>query len=87
MGYIWQTLWDIVIKICDILGKNYRIYWAKTIVGKKYGIYWVKIMGNIMGYIGLKLLNIFGKTLVYTGPLDILINNYGIYSSKATGYI
>ena len=36
-------------------------------------------MGNIMGYIGLKLLNIFGKTLGYTGPLDILIKNYGIY--------
>ena len=36
-------------------------------------------MGNIMGYIGLKLLNIFGKTLGYTGPFDILIKNYGIY--------
>ena len=33
-------------------------------------------MGNIMVYIGLKLLNIFGKILGYTGPLDILIKNY-----------
>ena len=44
-----------------------------------------------MGYIGqkllyiflekidLKLLDIFGKTMVYTSPLDILIKIYGIY--------
>ena len=36
-------------------------------------------MGNNMGYIRLKLLNIFGKTLGYTRPMDILIKNYGIY--------
>ena len=29
-------------------------------------------MGYIMGYIGLNLVNIFGQTMVYTGPLDIL---------------
>ena len=32
-----------------------------------------------MGYIGLKLLNMIGKTLEYSGPLDILIKNYVIY--------
>ena len=42
MGYIGQKLWDL-------FGKNYRIYWAKTIVkvwnlfAKKYGIYLAKL--------------------------------------------
>ena len=35
-----------------------------------------------MGYIGLKLLNIFGKTLGYTGPLDILIKIVGYTGEK-----
>ena len=45
MGYIGQTLWDT-------LGKNFGIYWAKTmgyieqklwdILGKSNGIYWPK---------------------------------------------
>ena len=30
MGYIWQILWDIFIKICDKLGKSYGIYSAIT---------------------------------------------------------
>ena len=59
------------------------------ILSKIFGIYWVNIIGNIKGYIGLKLLNIFGKTLGYNGPLDILIKtmgyiwqNCGIYRQK-----
>ena len=30
MGYIWQTLWDIFIRLCDKLGKSYGIYSAKS---------------------------------------------------------
>ena len=33
---------------------------------------WANIMGYIMGYIGLKMLDIFGTTMGYTSPLDIL---------------
>ena len=55
-GYIWQKLWDI-------FGKNYWIYWAKTIgyimgyIRQNAGIYLDKLwdildinMGNIKGY-------------------------------------
>ena len=62
MGYIWQTLWDIFIKICDKLGKSYGIYRAKNI-------------GYFMGYIQQRLWDIFGKTMGYTGPLYIFCKN------------
>ena len=48
-------------------------------IWKKYGIYWAKIIIYILGYIGLKLLDIFAKTMGYTSPMDILIKIYGIY--------
>ena len=45
--------------------KNYGIY------SKNYGIYWAKTIGSFMGYIWQRLRDIFGKTMGYTGPLDI----------------
>ena len=39
-----------------------------------------------MVYISYKLLDIFGKTMGYTGPLDILRKTKG-YISKIMGYI
>ena len=38
-----------------------------------------KIICYIMGYIGKILLDIVGKTMGYTGPLDILSKNQGMY--------
>ena len=38
-----------------------------------------------MGYIGLNLVDIFGQTMVYTGPLDILCKKG--YIGKIRGYI
>ena len=58
MGYIWQTLWDIFIKICDKLGKSYGIYRTKNI-------------GYFMGYIRQKLWDILGK--YYGKYYDILV--------------
>ena len=37
--------------------KKYGIYL------EKYGIYWAKIIIYILGYIGLKFLDIFGKPM------------------------
>ena len=48
-------------------------------IWKKHGIYWAKMIIYILGYMVLKLLDIFGKTMGYTSPLDILIEIYGIY--------
>ena len=45
MGFIGNKVWDI-------LGKNYGIYWAKTI-------------GYIIGYIRQNLWDILGKTKRY----------------------
>ena len=65
MGYIWQTLWDI-------FGKNYEIYWAKTI-------------GYLVGYIGPKVWDILGKNYgiyygIYWFQIDgYILQNYGIY--------
>ena len=47
MGYIRQ-------KLCDIFGKNYGIYWAKT-------------MGYVMRYIGQKVRVTLGRTMGYIG--------------------
>ena len=71
MGYIGQKLWDIFgIYMANTIGyiglRLLVILW--DIFGNNYGIYWAKIMG----YIGLQLWDIFGKTMGYTGPLDIL---------------
>ena len=79
MGYIWQTLWDIFIKICNKLGKSYGIYWAKTIgyfmryIRQKLG----DILGKIAGYIGKKLGNILWV---------MVVKSHGIYL-KNKGYI
>ena len=50
-------------------------------------IYWAKIIIYTLGYIGLKLLDIFGKTMGYTSPLDMLIKIYGKYLTKKDGDI
>ena len=64
---------------CDIVGKNYGIYWAK-IMGYIM-VYWLKIVGYIcqnpgiyssIGYNKLKLRNGLGE--------------YGIYRGKIMGY-
>ena len=47
MGYSCQKLWDI-------FGKNYGIYWPKTI-------------GDISRYIWQTLWDIFGKNMGYIG--------------------
>ena len=39
-------------------------------------------MGYMMGYIGYTLLDIFGKIMGYTAPLDILSKNLGMYYVK-----
>ena len=72
MGYIWLTLWDILIKVCDKLGKSYGIYWAKTI-------------GYFMGYIPQKLWDILGEYYgkyygIYWFKIFVYIwQNLGIY--------
>ena len=61
MGYIWPKLWDI-------FGKNYGIYWAKTI-GYIMGYIW-KIVGyicKIMEFIHKDHGIILGKTMGYIG--------------------
>ena len=64
MGYSDNMVYTVP-KLWDILGKNYGIYWAKTVgyIWQKQWIYWVKTMG----YIGQKLLDIFGKNNGYIG--------------------
>ena len=68
-------------KIMGYIWKKYGIYL------ENYGGYWAKIIIYILGYIGLKLLDIFGKTIEYTSPLDILIKINGIYKAKIMRYI
>ena len=55
MGYIWQKYW--------IYLEKYMIYLSNIMgyIWKKYEIYWAKYNINILGYIGFKLLDIFGK--------------------------
>ena len=74
MGYIWQTLWDIFIKIGDKLGKSYVIYWAKTI-------------GYFMEYIRQKLFEKLGKNygkyyeVYWFKMVEYIWKNFGIYWS------
>ena len=48
MGYIWKNKGYILQKLRGIFGKNYGIYWPKTI-------------GDISRYIWQKSRDIFGK--------------------------
>ena len=52
MVYIWQKLWDILIKTTGIFGKTMVISSENLwdILGKNYGIYWAKTIDYIMGY-------------------------------------
>ena len=58
-----------MIYLSKIMGYIWKKIW--DILGKNYciyfGIYWFKIVG------------LFGKTMGYTSPMDILIKIYGIY--------
>ena len=48
-----------------------RLYVILWDIFAKTMIYWAKHLGYIMGYIGYKLLDIFFKTMRYSGPLDV----------------
>ena len=61
-----------LVKIWDIFGKNYGIYWSNTI-------------DNFMGCIRQKLRDVLGKIMGYIG--QNYGKYYGIYLSKAMGYI
>ena len=60
MGYIQQTLWDILSKTMGYIRKNYGIYGAKLwdIFGNNRGIYRATTIGYFMGYIWPKLWDI-----------------------------
>ena len=69
---MWHKLWDILAKTIGYIRINLGIYWAKTI-----GFLWDIFCQNLR--------NIFGKILGYKGQKYGIY--YGIYLSKAMGYI
>ena len=84
MGYIWQNygiyeaktigyfIGYIWLKVWDILGKNYRIY---------YGIYCLKLVGYIW-----KIWNILVYWKYKVKDKGYIKQNNGIYRAKFIGY-
>ena len=46
MGYLWEKLWDILGLTMGNIGLRLYVIF-RDIVGKHYRIYWAKIMGYI----------------------------------------
>ena len=66
MGYIWKNYGIYLQHYWDLFSKNRGYIW------KQLWDNWSNTIDNFMGCIRKKLWDIFGKTMGYTRPLNIL---------------